>query len=39
MAGDNSGVHGIILKENEIPGDKLVKEPSECRVEKLKRWL
>ena len=39
MAGNKSGIHYIFLKENYIPGAKLVKEPSECSVEELERWL
>ena len=35
----NKFIQGIILKENDIPGAKLVKEPLECTVEKLMRWL
>ena len=39
MAGGKSDVDGIFLKESDIPGAKLVKEPSECSAEELKRWL
>ena len=39
MAGDKCDIDGIFLKENDIPGAKLVREPSECSVEELKRWL
>ena len=28
-----------ILKEDEVPGAKLLKEPEKCAVEELKRWL
>ena len=28
-----------ILKEDEVPGAKLLKEPEKCVVEELKRWL
>ena len=39
MAGDESDAHGIFLKENDVSDAKIVKEPSECSVEELKRWL
>ena len=39
MAGNKSDVQGLFLKENDIPGASLVKEPSECSVEELMRWL
>ena len=39
MAGDKSDAHGIFLKENDVSDAKIVKEPSECSVEELKRWL
>ena len=28
-----------ILKEDEVPGAELLKEPEKCVVEELKRWL
>ena len=28
-----------ILKEDEVPGAKLLKEPEKCVAEELKRWL
>ena len=37
MACGKSDVHNILLKEIDIPGAKLVKVPSECSVEELKR--
>ena len=37
MAGEKYDVHGIFLKESDIRGAKLVKKPSEFRVEELKR--
>ena len=39
MAGGKSDVHDILLKENDIPGAKLVKVPSECSAEELKRQI
>ena len=39
MASDKSDAHGIFLKENDVSDAKIVKEPSECSVEELKRWL
>ena len=39
MAGKKYDGHGIFLKESDIPGAKLVKEPPECSVEELKRCL
>ena len=29
----------IVLNEDDVPGAKLFKEPSNCSVEELKRWL
>ena len=39
MAGKKYDVHGIFLKECDIPGANLVKELSEYSVEEPKRWL
>ena len=39
MACGKSDVHNILLKEIDIPGAKLVKVPSECSVEELKRQI
>ena len=39
IAGNKSDVHAIFLKEDDIPGTKSVKEPSECSVKELKRRL
>ena len=36
---DNCMQHDIQLEEKDIPGAKLVKDPSECNLEELKRWL
>ena len=29
----------VVLREEDVPGAKLSKDPSECTVEELKRWL
>ena len=39
MTGKKYDVHGIFLKEYDIPGANLVNELSECSVEEPKRWL
>ena len=39
MAGEKYGVYGTFLKESDIAGANIVKEPWECSVEELKRWL
>ena len=36
---DNCMQHEIQLEEKDIPEAKLVKDPSECNLEKLKQWL
>ena len=36
---DNCMLRELQLKEKDIPGAKLVKGPSECSLEELKRWL
>ena len=39
MAGQKYDVYGTFLQESDIAGANLVKEPLECSVEELKRWL
>ena len=29
----------IVLNEEDVPGAKLMKDPSACSIEELKRWL
>ena len=36
---DNCMLRELQLKEKDIPEVKLVKDPSECNLEELKRWL
>ena len=36
---DNCMLRELQLEENDIPGAKLVKDPSECNLEELTRWL
>ena len=38
FAGGRSRKHSI-LKEDEVPGATLLKEPEKCLAEELKRWL
>ena len=36
---DNCMLRELQLEEKDIPGAKLVKDPSECNLEELKQWL
>ena len=39
IAVDNCMLPEIQLEEKDIPGAKLLKDPLECNIEELKRWL